>query len=233
MELLTRLRSKFTTDLQRVDWGRTVLLILLILAVFSALWQYFMPEVKEITTTAFKRVPQIQKVAEVKRIYVPVTQVVTLDKHEVAQKLDMPWLESGNIEAAKAQEAGDGGLTLASGQEAAPASAPPVEGKPADLQVTGTADLPKTENGQQVVSILNTETGITTLISKEKPAPWFEFDNALVAGIRYGVNHRLEQTGTVYGSWEFLRVKDLHLLSYGEINTNAEGKVQLDLQYRR
>lgn len=231
MCLLIRLRSRLTNDLQRVDWPRTVLLVLLVFAVFAALWQHFMPEVKEITTTAFKRVPQIQKVAEVKRIYVPVKQVVTLDKHEVAQKLDMPWLEGGNIAEAKAEESASAAPAL--GQETRPAETAPVTGNPADLQITGTADLPKTENGLQVVSVLNTETGITTLISKEKPAPWFEFDNALIAGIRYGLNHRLEQTGTVYGSWEFLRVKNFHLLGYGEINTNAEGKIQADLQYRR
>jgi hypothetical protein len=203
------------------------------LAIAAAVYLYLHPKTVTVTRTEFKAVPEIKTVVDVRKVYVPVKQVVTLDKREVAKTLDMPWLEGGDIGTAKAAEAAQGSASPAGEQAATPADPAPVEGNLADLQVTATADLPKAENGHQVVSILDTETGITTLIAKEKPAPWLEFDNALVAGIRYGVNHRLEQSGTVYGSWEFLRVKDFHMLGYGEINTNAEGKVQADLQYRR
>ncbi len=194
---------------------------------------YLNPKIVTVTKTEFKTVTQIQKVADVRKVYVPVKQVVALDKHEVAQKLDLPWLEGGDIAAAKNAEAATTSEPPAAGQVATPANPSPAAGKPADLQVTATAELPKSSNGQEVVSILNTETGITTLIASEKPAPWFEFDRALVAGIRYGVNHRMERTGTLYGSWEFLRVKDFHMIGYGELNTEAEGKIQADIQYRR
>lgn len=88
---LTNLRSKFTTEWQKVDVGRTLLLILLILALFSAGWQYLMPRVVTLTSKEFVRVPQIQRVTSIKRIAVPGPErVVTIEKEKIVEKLVLP-----------------------------------------------------------------------------------------------------------------------------------------------
>jgi hypothetical protein len=119
--------------------------------------------------------------------------------------------------------------------EQAAAEMPPVPGRPADLQVTATATLPESHNGYDALALFNSITGVTDLVAQEKSAPWWQFRNKLVAGVRYGVgvgNGQPLYTGTVYGGWEFLRVKDVYLTGYGEINTGGEGKVQADMQWR-
>lgn len=89
--MLDNLMAKFTNQWRQVDWGRTLLLALLILACFAALWQYAMPQIQTISTTEFKRVTEIQKVDKIQRVLVPgPVQVVTIEKTKVVEKLILP-----------------------------------------------------------------------------------------------------------------------------------------------
>jgi hypothetical protein len=220
----------FTLDRRQVDWRRTGLLIGLILALAAALWQYAMPTVRTITEREFKRVPEIRKVRDVQRVYIacPEQGIQVLDKADVAKKLDISWLQGGDIAAA-----------LAAGEELKPeVTAPSPEGTslPADVQITATADLPESDNGYEEVSVIDTKTGASQIMAREKAAPWFQLRNDAAIGIRYGLcagpGQITPYCGDVYGKWDFLRVKDAYLGASGALGTDSSARLQLGLEYR-
>jgi len=216
----------FTTDWRQTDLRRTVLLVLLILAVFAALWQYLMPEIRTINTTTFKRVPELRTVKDVQRVLVPCPErgIVVLDKAKLAETMDLPWLQGGNLEAAEAVD----------GPTSAGEVIPPEPGgtRQNDLQVTGTADIPESNNGVEALSVIDMETGVTTITVREKPAPWFQFRNDGAVGIRYGLDQRLQYIGNVYGKWDFLRMKDVYFSAVADLETGGDARLQLGTEYR-
>ena len=226
MTLLDVIKESFTADWRKVDLRRTVLLVLLILAVAAALWQYLMPQIRTIESTTFKRVPEIKKVVDVQRVYIkcPERGIVVLDKAELTKNMNLSWLQGGDLQAAAVTES--------------PASAgeviPPQPGGPRqpDLQVTGTADIPATSNGVEAMSVIDMETGVTTITVREKPAPWFQFRNDGAVGIRYGLDQRLQYIGNFYGKWDFLRVKDVYFSAVADLETGGDAKLQAGAEYR-
>lgn len=223
--LINRLKTRFTTDWHQVDWRQSALLILLILALFAALWQYAMPRERTITTTEFRRVPVIQETVKIKRVLVPCPEkgLVALDKQAVAERLDLYWLQGGDIVAANG---------LQEVTSPSPEGTRPVAGSPADLQVTATAAIPESKNGVDVISVTNTATGETTLVAKEQPAPWFQLRNDAAIGVKYGVNQNLIYVGTAYGKWDFLRVRNFYLSANGDISTDGAARLQVGGEYR-
>ena len=215
------LREHFTTDLEKVDWPRTALLVLLILAAASSLWQFAMPSFRTITQTEFRRVPEIRKVHDIERVRVacPESGIVVLDKAAVSDQLHLDFIQGGDIAAARKAEA------------AGTASAPKATPAP-DLQVTATADIPESDNGVDVISIMDLQTGESHLEAREKSAPWFQFRNNAAVGIRYGVNQALAPAGTLYGRWDFLRVRNVYFSANGEITTGSDARIQLGAEYR-
>ncbi|MBT0666359.1 hypothetical protein KI809_18785 [Geobacter pelophilus] len=221
MGLLTKLRNRLTTERQQIDWGRTALLVALILAVFAALWQWAMPEIRTITSIEFRAVPQIHRVESVKRVNVPCPEsgIVVLDKAAVAKKMPLLGLSGGDITAWQKQDREEG-------ISPAPAGTQP------NTQVTATADIPQSDNGVEIVSLIDLQTGESQIVAKEKAAPWFQFRNDAAAGIRYGLNQRLENSGSVYGRWDFLRVKDVYLSGNVDVTTGGDAHLQLGAEYR-
>lgn len=232
----------FTFDWRRVDWARTALLIALILSLAAVLWQYAMPEIRTVTTTEFRRVPVIQTVKDVKyvRVACPEQGIVTLDKADVAKKLDLNWLQGGDIAAARLSEQPGGESSPPGGtypstplrDRSVSGVEPPVPGAANDLQVTATAELPRSDNGTQVISVINTQTGESTIVAKETPAPWFQFRNDRAIGVRYGLNQHLVNVGNVYGKWGFLRIKSIWLSTYADLATGGDAQLQLGAEYR-
>lgn len=219
-------RELFTLDLKRVDWRRTILLIALILATAAALWQWFCPPVRIITQNQFHPVPVIKAVEKVKtvRVACPERGLVVLDKQTVADKLDIPWLQGGDIASAKVSEE----VTSPSAEGASP-----VPGNPRDLQITATAQLPESKSGYQVVAVVDTATGVTTQVVKEEPAPWFQLRNDAAMGVRYGIcSGDSLYCGTTYGRWDFLRVKDVYLSANGDLSTDGAARLQFGAEYR-
>lgn len=191
--------------------------VVAVLAISAATYLYLHPRVNTVTTTQFKTVPQIQKVVDVQRVYVPVKQVVALDKQAVAQKLDMPWLTPAATPAAPAA-ASPAPAPIAAGEPlpSAPTAAAqvepaPVAGDPQDLQVTATADIPESDDGYEAVSILNTATGESMIVAKEKPPELFSFENRGELGAWYGYNNHLLPSIDFTGQWTFLRVMKAHI----------------------
>jgi hypothetical protein len=202
------LKERFTSDWRKTDWPRTILLIGLIFAIYAALWQYFMPQVRTITTKEFKRVAEIRTVRDVKRVYVtcPEQGLVALDKKEIAGELDMPWLSD-------------------------PAAPAPVEGDATTLHPTATADLPESRNGYQVVTVVNTDTGVTIPVVQEKEAPWFRLENTGTVGLWYGLDIHLQQIAQGELTWKFLRIKDVHLGLKADGTTDGSGHALAGIIY--
>jgi hypothetical protein len=220
--------TRFTGDLQQIDWPRTGLLCLFILAAFFALMQCAMPQIREITTTEFRRVREIRTVESVKRVLVPCPEkgIVALDKAAVAKKLNLTWLQGGDIAQANTTPQPNlpqpppklGGGAAGGGD--------PVPGNPADLQVTATADLPESKAGYQVVTVFNTETGVTENIAKEKLLPWFAFENHGSASAWYGYNQQLLNVVDLDARWQFLRIKQVHLGLRGAVGSDGDKRIQ-------
>lgn len=233
-------------------WLTWLLVVVAVAAVAAAIYLYLHPRTTTLTTTKFQMVPQIREVEKIKRVYVPCPQagVVALDKAEVAEKLDLPWLKGEANQGTAGTERTEG-TEGKPGDEAAKLTAragtddfdesqlqgetPPVPGRPADLQPTATASLPESPNGYDVINIFNTATGSSDIVAKEKDSPWFDFRNKYGLGLRYGVgvgNGQPLYTGTLYGFWEFLRVKNIYFTGYGEATSDGAAKAQVDMQWR-
>lgn len=223
--MLNKFKSFFTLDPRPVDWPRCIVLVIATLAVCSALWQCAMPQVKVITQNQFHPVPVIKETTKIQRVQVacPAAGIITLDKAEVAKQLDIDFLQGGDIV----------GATHAS--PASPEGSTPslVKGRAGEgLQVTTTADLPESDNGIDVVALMNMETGETQLVAREKEAPWWQFRNDGAVGVKYGINQHLTPISDVYGKWDFLRLKNVYLGVSGTISTDGDAKLQLGAEYR-
>jgi hypothetical protein len=97
--------------------------------------------------------------------------------------------------------------------------------------ITGNADIPPSEGGTSVVSVLNTQTGETSIIAKEKPLSLFGFPSDVEAGIRYGLTTH-GQEGDIFARWQFLRVGKVKLGAYSEITTRPEAKAMLETSFK-
>lgn len=98
--------------------------------------------------------------------------------------------------------------------------------------ITGNADVPPSQGGTSVVSVLNTVTGETEIIAKEKHLSLFGFPSDVEAGIRYGLSTDTAQQGQVYGRWNFLRVGKLYLGAYADVSTRPEARAMLDVSFK-
>lgn len=98
--------------------------------------------------------------------------------------------------------------------------------------ITGNADIEPTDGGASVVSVVDTVTGETRIIAKEKQPDLFGFPFDVEIGARYGVSTDKVQQADVYSRWKFLRVGKFYLGAYGEINSKPEAKALLDMSYR-
>lgn len=93
----------------------------------------------------------------------------------------------------------------------------PEELKADNIEILNTADLSATETGYEVISSINTDTGDTKIIAKEKKPDLWDFENKKRIGVGYG--YSTEGTvARVMGEYTFLRVGNFHLGVQAEIN---------------
>jgi hypothetical protein len=200
MDLKSLFSNFFTLDIRQVDWRRTTILILIVLVVFLWLSARLMSEVRDLTTTEFRRVPQIREVTRIRTVTVPgPKKIVILDKAEVVKKVD---------------------------------GVPAEIAASTDKQIPATAAIPESRNGVDVISVIDTKTGESQIIAKERPAPLFQLRRDAALGVRYGFNYKGEQTGTVYGRYDFLRVKNVWLSVHGEVSVPGDARAQIGAEYR-
>ncbi|BCS54061.1 hypothetical protein [Geobacter sp. SVR] len=104
-----------------------------------------------------------------------------------------------------------------------------------EKEVTATGEIPPSENGSKVVSVIDTKTGDTVLITKVNPPPLFAFENKRRIGVGYGIG-TAGPTAKLFGEYTFLRVGNFHLSAEAEINATAtrqtEAKAMAQIDYR-
>lgn len=238
--------DNFTAELTQVDWGRTALLVLLVVAIVAALAPYIMPPMVHNATT-FHRAPGIAAAANVPSVYLacPEAGIQVLDKAALGKRMDLSWIPGGNL--AQARPAGP--ATIAGMLQATPGEAvPPSTGLTVNqdgeiirrdgeqpvpgIEITSTVDVAETRNGAEVVNTIDMATGISTPYVREKSSPWFQFRNDGAIGVKYGLNQRLLNAGEVYARWDFLRMKDLYLSANGDLSTGGDARILLGAEYR-
>lgn len=102
--------------------------------------------------------------------------------------------------------------------------------------VTAAVDIPASKSGATVVTVLDSRTGITETLVKEKPRSLISFERGTEVGLRYGIATVGGQTATIYGRQDVLRIGNAFLAGYAEANMDstgeAEAKVMLDVSMR-
>ena len=99
-------------------------------------------------------------------------------------------------------------------------------------QVIANADIPATRGGASAVTVLDTDTGESRILVREKAPPLVEFTNEGAVGLRYGINEELKKEGTLYGRWNVLRIGRVHVGAYADVSTTSEATAQASIEYR-
>lgn len=104
-------------------------------------------------------------------------------------------------------------------------------------QVIATADIAPAPDGATAVTVINTETGESTILVKAKPRPLFAFLRSGAAGVRYGVDSKGDQQAALFVRQDVLRVGNVHLGLTAEARTSpakgsAEAYGAVEVSYR-
>ena len=99
-------------------------------------------------------------------------------------------------------------------------------------QITGTASLRPSKGGSDVVAVIDTVSGETTILSREKPLPLLGFENQKRIGMGYGYTTQGLPETKLYGEYTFIRIGNVYGSVYGEVNSGAEAKAFAHIEYR-
>jgi len=197
-----------------LDWT-LIWAVIAAMAIGFCTYLFLHPRTTKVTQTQWQTVTQLETVHDVQRVYVPgPKQVVVLNKPAVAKALDMPWLVApapAPAAAAAPEQVAAGDALTPTPAASASADPAPVAGDPQDLQVTTTADIPESDAGSEAVGILNTKTGESTIVIKEKPLEFFAFENRGELGAWYGYNNHQLPAMDLTAQWSVLRIMQTHL----------------------
>lgn len=173
-----------------------LLLIIALVAVSSAVWNWYHPQIKTLTKTEYQTVEKEKIVEKIRTIRVPgPKEVVTIEKKVIVEKLGI-----------------------------APVSD--------DEEIIGNADVEPSEGGTSVIAVLDTVTGESRIVAKEKPLSLFGFPSDVEAMVRYGLTTRGGQGAELAARWQFLRIGAFRLGAYGEISSQPEAKGMLEVAYK-
>lgn len=99
-------------------------------------------------------------------------------------------------------------------------------------QITSTAEIESYDGKTNVVSVIDKDTGETTILAKQEQLPLIDFENHKEIGIRYGYATKTNRQADIYGRWDFLRVGNVHLGVYAEANTDGDAKAMVAVSYK-
>lgn len=104
-------------------------------------------------------------------------------------------------------------------------------------QVIATANIAPAPDGATAVTIMNTETGNSTILIKAKPRPLFAFLRSGAVGLRYGIASSGDQQAVLFVRQDVLRVANIHLSATAEARTvpakgTSEALGALEVSYR-
>lgn len=86
----------------------------------------------------------------------------------------------------------------------------------AKKQVIATGEIEPYEGKTDVEAVINTESGESTMISKQRPLPFFAIESKKEIGIGVGISSK-GIDGELYAQYSFLRTGKVHWKGYGEI----------------
>lgn len=177
-----------------------ILIIISAIAVSSATYNWYHPQVKTVTTTEYRTQIEEKEVVKIKRVLVPgPKQIVAIEKEVIVKELGIDPV--------------------------------PAEGK--EIIANAVIDCGDNDTGDMsVVTIMDTTTGESTIIAKEKPLSLFGFPSDIEAGLRYGFSTKTVQEGNLFARWQFLRVGNAKLGVYGEMSTQPAAKAMLEVAYK-
>lgn len=92
-------------------------------------------------------------------------------------------------------------------------------------QPIANADIPPSEGGTSVVTIMDTATGESKIIAKGKPLSLFDFENKLEWEINYALSTKTSQNANLGFRWGFLRIMAIHPHLKAEVNSSPEAKI--------
>lgn len=96
-----------------------------------------------------------------------------------------------------------------------------------DVEITASATTGPTKAGYNVVSVINKNSGESSIYYKEKDRALFEFVNEKRVGVAYGVStDNGQQFGKVFGEWTFLRVGSMHVGVQADVRASNFGKTE-------
>lgn len=109
---------------------------------------------------------------------------------------------------------------------------PEIKDDPAK-QITASGIVAPYEGKTDVLAIFDTNTGVSSIVAKQVPLPFLDFENHLALGIRSGASFKNDLETDGYVRWDFFRIASVHLGVYGEVNTTGDAKGMLQAEYRR
>jgi hypothetical protein len=99
-------------------------------------------------------------------------------------------------------------------------------------QITASGVVAPYEGKTNVLAVIDTGSGISSIVAKQVPLPFFDFENKKEIGIRYGVSFDNNLEGDLYGRWDFFRIANAHIGVYGEVNTTGDAKAMIQAAYK-
>lgn len=88
-------------------------------------------------------------------------------------------------------------------------------------QITATADLKPSRGGYTQAAVIDTVTGQTQIVTKEKPLPWFRLGGTTELGVGLGISTKGGEIGAVRIRQDLANVKQITVLAEGQITAGA------------
>ena len=101
-----------------------------------------------------------------------------------------------------------------------------------DEQAIATAAIEPYKGKTNAVALLNVKTGVGQIIAKQEPLPLFGFLNEREIGVRAGINIKGEPVTSIYGSWDFARIGNVHIGAFADADSLGQAKAQIKVGYR-
>jgi hypothetical protein len=98
-------------------------------------------------------------------------------------------------------------------------------------QILDAVVVPPTRGGATAVAVLDTASGETRTLVRERPRPLLSLERGGEAGIRYGLAAGGNQAA-LYVRQDLARAGNLYLALYGEATTRPEGRAMVELSVR-
>lgn len=112
---------------------------------------------------------------------------------------------------------------------------PPEIRNDASKQITATGVIPPYEGKTNVLAVIDTGTGVSSILAKQEPLQAVDFISNRHIGLRGGIDFDNGYCGELYASYDFLRIMSTTIGLYGEIETDDDGlngKAMIQLDYK-